>query len=60
MFHCKYHCKVYPEEQSINKTIPIIKFGFMFIERKRRKRILKIIRMRSQTIELDNIDMNVI
>ena len=60
MFSFKYHCKVYPEEQAIYKTTPIIHFGFMFVERKRRKRNLKIIKKRSETIQVDNVDLNII
>jgi hypothetical protein len=60
MFSFKYWSKVYPEEQAIYKTTPIIQFGFMFIERKRHKRNLKILKKRSETIQLDNIDFNII
>jgi len=54
-----YYTKVYPEEESIKK-LPIIKYGFMFIERKRRKRNLKIKKRRTETIELNNVEINMI
>jgi len=60
MFTFSYWCKVYPEEQSIKKTTPIIQFRFLFIERKRRKRNLNKLKMRSETIETDNIELNII
>ena len=60
MFGFSYWCKIYPEQQSIKKTTPIIQFGFLFIERKRRERNLKIIKMRSETIETDAIELNII
>jgi hypothetical protein len=57
MFGFNYWCKVYPEQDAIKKTIPIIQFGFLFVERKRRKRNANILKMRTQTVELDNIDL---
>ena len=60
MFSFKYWSKVYPEEQAIYKTTPIIQFGFLFIERKRKNRNLKILKKRSQTIQVDNVDLNII
>jgi hypothetical protein len=60
MFSFNYWCKVYPEEQAIKKTIPIIQFRFLFIERKRRKRNLNKLKMRIETIETDTIELNII
>jgi len=60
MFGFSYWCKVYPEEDFINKTTPIIQFGFLFIERKRRKRNLNKLKMRIETIETDTIEVNII
>jgi len=60
MFSFSYWCKVYPEEQAIKKTTPIIQFGFLFIERKRRKRNLNKLKMRIETIETDTIELNII
>jgi hypothetical protein len=60
MFSFNYYSKIYPEKDVIHKTIPIIQFGFLFIERKRRMRNLKILKMRSETIELDSLDLNII
>jgi hypothetical protein len=44
MFSFNYYSKIYPEKDVIHKTIPIIQFGFLFIERKRRMRNLKYLR----------------
>jgi hypothetical protein len=60
MFSFKYWSKVYPEEQAIYKTTPIVQFGFLFIERKRKNRNLQILKKRSQTIQVDNVDLNII
>ena len=57
MFGFNYWCKVYPEHDAIKKTVPIIQFGFLFVERKRRRRNLTLLKMRTQTVELDNIDL---
>jgi hypothetical protein len=57
MFGFNHWCKVYPEQDAIKKTIPIIQFGFLFVERKRRKRNANILKMRTQTVEVDNIDL---
>jgi hypothetical protein len=60
MFGFNYWCKVYPEQQAIYKTTPVIQFGFLFVERKRRKRNLTILKTRSETIEPSNVDLNLI
>lgn len=60
MFSFSYWCKVYPEQDFDKKTTPIIQFGFLFIERKRRKRNLNKLKMRSETIETDTIELNII
>ena len=60
MFGFNYRCKVYPEQQAILKTTPVIQFGFLFVERKRRKRNLTILKTRSETIEPSNVDLNLI
>ena len=36
MFGFNHWCKVYPEQDAIKKTVPIIQFGFLFVERKRK------------------------
>jgi hypothetical protein len=53
-----YNTKVYPEKILINNTE--FSFGFMFIERKRRQRFLKLKKLRSATVELDNTEFNFI
>jgi len=60
MFGFNYWCKVYPEQDAIKKTVPVIQFGFLFVERKRRRRNANILKMRSQTIEPSTIDLNII
>ena len=60
MFGFNYRCKVYPEQQDVLKTTPVIRFGFLFVERKRRKRDLTILKMRSETIEPSTIELNLI
>jgi hypothetical protein len=60
MFGFNHWSKVYPEEDVMKKTTPIIQFGFLFVERKRKRRNANILKMRSQTVELDNIDLNII
>ena len=50
MFGFNYWCKVYPEQDAIKKTVPIIQFGFLFVERKRRRRNANILKMRTQTV----------
>jgi len=60
MFGFNYWCKVYPEQDFDKKTIPIIQFGFLFVERKRRKRNLNKLKMRIETIETDTIELNII
>ena len=53
----KYYTKIYPENKF---TTPEFSFGFLFLERKRRNRNIKIIKMRSRTVQLDNIDLNIV
>ena len=60
MFGFNHWCKVYPEQDVIKKTVPIIQFGFLFVERKRKRRNLTLLKMRTQTVELDNIDLDII
>jgi hypothetical protein len=60
MFGFIHWCKVYPEQDAIKKTVPNIQFGFLFVERKRRRRNANILKMRSQTIEPSTIDLNII
>jgi len=52
-----YYTKIHPENN--NNTLAI-KYGFLFIERKRKQRFLKIKKMRTQTVELDNVELNII
>jgi len=60
MFGFNHWCKVYPEQDVMKKTVPIIQFGFLFVERKRRRRNLTLLKMRTQTIQVDNIDLDII
>jgi len=60
MFGFNHWCKVYPEQDAIKKTVPNIQFSFLFVERKRKKRNLTLLKKRSQTVELDNIELNII
>ena len=55
-----YYTKVHPEKEIIQKNPQVINYGFLFIERKRRKRNLKIKKMRSETIEVSNVELNII